>query len=434
MGLKPAADLSNVTAVVLAGGFGTRLRSVVADRPKVMAQVNGRPFLTYILDQLAATECRSVVLCTGYLGEQIRSAFGGKYQSLRLRYSWEPEPLGTGGALKLALSQIASDPVLVLNGDSFYGIDLMEYGRWHGDHDAVASIALTRMRHSERYGRVKMDAAARVVNFCEKEQASGPGWINAGIYMLGRKLLETIPDGKNVSLERELFPDWTRCGVYGYYNPGCFLDIGTPEDFGSAEEFFCHDRTIKQRPAIVLDRDGTIIQEYEYLSDPEQVELIPGAGAALRELQQIGFSLVMITNQSGIARGFFSDAVLQQIHHRLNQLLAEAGVRLDGIYVCPHKPEDACSCRKPKIGLMEQAATELGFTPEHSIVIGDKTSDIEMGRNSGAVTFLVRTGYGASVEANENITADYVVDDLRVAASIIAEWSPVERSFDHDHQ
>jgi len=417
-----AASLSDVTAVVLAGGLGTRLRSVVADRPKALAPVHGRPFLAYLLDQLAASNCRSVVLCTGYLGEQIRDAFGETYKSLRLSYSQELQPLGTGGALKLALRQIASDLILVLNGDSFFDIDLSAYGCWHRDRGAAASVAVTRVLRTERYGSIKMDEAARILGFAEKQQHAGPGWINAGIYMLGREVLASIPERESVSLEHDVFPRWTGRALCGYYRPACFLDIGTPEDFGRAEAFFCRDLRVKERPTIVLDRDGTIIQECEYLSNPEQVELVPGAGAALRELQQIGFSLVVVTNQSGIARGFFSDAVLQQIHHRLNQLLAEAGVRLAGIYVCPHRPEDNCGCRKPKLGLMEQAAKELGFATERSFVIGDKASDIEMGHSAGAVTFLVRTGYGARVAAEQDSIPDYVVDDLDAAARVIRQW------------
>ena len=148
----------------------------------------------------------------------------------------------------------------------------------------------------------------------------------------------------------------------------------------------------------------------------------------------MGFSLVVITNQSGIARGFFSAAVLQEIHARLEQLLAEAGVRLDGIYICPHRPEDDCRCRKPKLGLMQQAASDLGFTLEHSIVIGDKASDVEMGRNAGAITFLVRTGYGAGVAAAQGSLADFVVDDLGAAARVIRHWAPTDGSSDHDHQ
>ena len=425
---------SEVTAAVLAGGLGTRLRSVVDDRPKVLAQVHARPFLMFLLDQLAAADFRSVVLCTGYLGEQIHRTFGETYKCLRIVYSQEPKPLGTGGALRFALPQITSDPVLVLNGDSFCGIDLKSYVRWHGDHRAAASMVLTRVLRSERYGSVKLDQEARITNFSEKQQCIGPGWINAGIYMLDRHLLASIPEEGNVSLEREVFPRWTGPGLYGYYSPAHFLDIGTPEDFSSAEQFFQVGPPAMAKPALVLDRDGTIIEEREYLSDSAGVKLIPGAGAALRELKKMGFSLVVITNQSGIARGFFSAAVLQEIHARLEQLLAEAGVRLDGIYICPHRPEDDCRCRKPKLGLMQQAASDLGFTPEHSIVIGDKASDVEMGRNAGAITFLVRTGYGAGVAAAQGSLADFVVDDLAAAARVIRHWAPTDGSSDHDHQ
>jgi D-glycero-D-manno-heptose 1,7-bisphosphate phosphatase len=173
----------------------------------------------------------------------------------------------------------------------------------------------------------------------------------------------------------------------------------------------------QQRRFIVLDRDGTIIEERDYLSQPEQIKLIPGAGAALRELQQMGFGLVVITNQSGVGRGIFAQDQLDLIHRRLKELLDREGVHLDGLYVCPHKPDDHCNCRKPKLGLLQKAAKDLGFSLERSIVIGDKAGDIEMGRMAGVVTFLVRTGYGAQWE--DVIATDFVVDDLAAATATI---------------
>jgi D-glycero-D-manno-heptose 1,7-bisphosphate phosphatase len=172
-----------------------------------------------------------------------------------------------------------------------------------------------------------------------------------------------------------------------------------------------------ERRFIVLDRDGTIIEEREYLSDPAQVTLIPGVGASLRELRQMGFGLVVITNQSGIGRGFFDHEQLLYVHERLRELLEREGVHLDGLYICPHKPEDDCVCRKPRLGLLQKAAGELGFNLANCIVIGDKACDIEMGHGAGALTFLVRTGYGAQVE-NE-AAADFVVDDLAAATASI---------------
>jgi D-glycero-D-manno-heptose 1,7-bisphosphate phosphatase len=179
-----------------------------------------------------------------------------------------------------------------------------------------------------------------------------------------------------------------------------------------------------QRRFVVLDRDGTIIEEREYLSEPEQVKLIPGVAAALRELQKMGFGLVVITNQSGVGRGFFDRGQLQRVHQRLEELLQAEGIYLDGVYICPHTPDDDCACRKPKLGLLQKAADDLDFNMANSIVIGDKACDIEMGRMAGALTFLVRTGYGAQFE-NE-VVADYVVDDLAAAAQAIGRLSRTE--------
>jgi len=173
----------------------------------------------------------------------------------------------------------------------------------------------------------------------------------------------------------------------------------------------------QQRRFVVLDRDGTIIEEREYLSEPEQVRLIPGAAAALREMRRMGFGLVVITNQSGVRRGFFDRAQLERVHERFKQLLDREGVHLDGLYVCPHKPDDNCPCRKPKLGLLQNAAEDLGFNMADSIVIGDKACDIEMGRTAGALTFLVRTGYGAQIETA--VAADFVVNDVEAATESI---------------
>ena len=172
--------------------------------------------------------------------------------------------------------------------------------------------------------------------------------------------------------------------------------------------------------AVVLDRDGTIIVERHYLSDPQQVELVQGVGDALRTLQELGFGLVVITNQSAIGRGLFDAVRLEAIHQRLHTLLVVEGVRLDGLYYCPHVPDDHWPCRKPKPGLMKQAALELGFDPQRSFVIGDKLCDLELGRQVGATTFLVRTGYGAQLEAQAAGLADYVVDGVPAAVPIIA--------------
>ncbi len=177
---------------------------------------------------------------------------------------------------------------------------------------------------------------------------------------------------------------------------------------------------MSQQRSILLDRDGTILVERRYLSDPAAVELLPHAAAGLRRLRELGFSLVVITNQSAVGRGYFDVQRLAEIHQRMIDLLAAEGVKLDGIYFCPHIPEDRCTCRKPLPGLVEQAAAALGFEPRQSFVIGDKPCDIELGQAVGATTLLVRSGYGAEVEAQTAARPDFVADDLLAAAAVIA--------------
>jgi D-glycero-D-manno-heptose 1,7-bisphosphate phosphatase len=171
------------------------------------------------------------------------------------------------------------------------------------------------------------------------------------------------------------------------------------------------------RRFVLIDRDGTINVEKHYLSDPDQLELYPGAGAAIRALNEAGFGVAVITNQSGIARGYFDVARLDSIHARLAQLLAAQGAHVDGIYLCPHGPDDDCDCRKPLPGMVEQAAAKHGFDPRHAVMIGDKEVDIELGLGVGADTFLVRTGYGKKYEGSTK--AAHVVDDLAAAVTVI---------------
>jgi D-glycero-D-manno-heptose 1,7-bisphosphate phosphatase len=164
-----------------------------------------------------------------------------------------------------------------------------------------------------------------------------------------------------------------------------------------------------------------MILERNYLSDPRDVELIPGAAEGLRQLRKIGLGLLVVTNQSGVGRGYFDEAQLDIIHQRLRGLLRAEGVSLEGIYYCPHTPEDNCLCRKPRPQLVELAAAEHGFDPRLSFVVGDKPCDVELGRNVGATTILVQTGYGRQVAADEQTNPDYLANDVRDAACIIAQ-------------
>jgi D-glycero-D-manno-heptose 1,7-bisphosphate phosphatase len=169
----------------------------------------------------------------------------------------------------------------------------------------------------------------------------------------------------------------------------------------------------------MLDRDGTLIVNRHYLREPEQVEFLPGAIEGLKAMQAQGCALVVITNQSGVARGLLTLADLEAIHERQRQLLAEHGLQLDGVYYCPHGPDDDCNCRKPKTGLAVRAARELGLALAESYVVGDRDIDLQLGRAVGATTVLVRTGYGAETELQNPELADHVVDDLAGLARVI---------------
>jgi NDP-sugar pyrophosphorylase family protein len=228
--------LSNITAAILAGGLGTRPQQ--ADRPKVLAEVGGRPFIFYLLDQLAAAGIRDVVMCTGYLGHQVKEVLGESHGPLRLIYSQESSPLGTGGAIRLAIPQFLMEQVLILNGGSFCDANLRALALIHRLRKARATILLVEVSDPGRFGWVEVDAGGAVRAFLEKGGKNGPGWINAGIYLIDRSLLQTIPPGQNVSLETESFPAWVGIGLYGFRSNGRFVDIETPESLALARQFF----------------------------------------------------------------------------------------------------------------------------------------------------------------------------------------------------
>jgi NDP-sugar pyrophosphorylase family protein len=231
------AGLEGITAAILVGGFGTRLHGVVNDRPKPLALVNNRPFLSYLLDQLAEAGAASVVFCSGHLGQLVEEKFQQEYRGLRLSYSLEAVPLGTGGALRLAAAQLASDPVLVMNGDSYCEADLGSFLSSFRHSAAEAAILLTQVAETAPFGQVHLDTNGRITRFSEKGTGRGPGLINAGIYLILRARFLTIPADRPVSLEREIFPSWVGSGMIGWSGGRRFLDIGTPESLRSAGAF-----------------------------------------------------------------------------------------------------------------------------------------------------------------------------------------------------
>jgi NDP-sugar pyrophosphorylase family protein len=242
--MSAVPELANTVAAILAGGLGTRLRTVVADRPKVLAKVSGKPFIEYLLDQLAGAGLRTVVLCTGFMGEQVEQHLGATYKGMKLRYSCESSPLGTGGALRLALPMFDGAPsVLVMNGDSYCDARLDGFAVWHEAHGSSATLMLTETPDTRRYGRVQVDHDGKIIRFQEKAATEGPGWINAGIYLVTRGLIETMPSDRAVSIEREIFPAWINNGLFGYRSEGRLWDIGVPDAYTQANVDFVNSIT-----------------------------------------------------------------------------------------------------------------------------------------------------------------------------------------------
>jgi len=228
------SSFQEMSVAILAGGLGTRLRPAVSDRAKVVAEVKGRPFLAWLFDTLEPFGLRNIVLCTGYKGEGIERVFGGRYGGLSIVHSRESTPLGTGGALRLAIPFLRSSTVLVLNGDSCCDLDLHEFYSTHLARSACASLALTWTEDARRFGQVKMQGHDRIAEFIEKGNADGPGWISAGVYLIQRELIAEFPPSTALSLEREIFPTWIPRGLFGFKTAGRFLDIGTPESYALA--------------------------------------------------------------------------------------------------------------------------------------------------------------------------------------------------------
>jgi len=230
------------TAIVLAGGMGTRLKSVVSDVPKPLAPINGRPFLEYLLDQLAAQGITEVIFAVGYKGKLVEEAFGEEHDCLSLHYSYEPEALGTGGAVQLALGQHnADEPVWVINGDTFFACDLATLAKAHHDARPDVTLALHHVDPADRYGVVELSNEGLIDRFREKK-AGTAGFINAGVYLLEPAALLRFDLGENFSLERDFFAAHLEdLRMLGVVSTGFFIDIGIPEDYARAQEVFGKD-------------------------------------------------------------------------------------------------------------------------------------------------------------------------------------------------
>ena len=224
-------------AIILAGGFGTRLQGVVKDLPKPMAPVNGQPFLTYILDYLIEYQYTKVVLSVGYLHEKIEEFFGTQYKSLEIDYAVETEPLGTGGGILFAMSKCMTDNVLVINGDTMFKVDLDAFARFHKEKGCLLSIVLREVEDVARYGSVVISDDNLIALFAEKQATVGRGYINGGVYLINRELFDKHPQPQRFSFEKDLMTKfYTQEMFYGMPSDGYFIDIGIPEDYARAQQ------------------------------------------------------------------------------------------------------------------------------------------------------------------------------------------------------
>jgi D-glycero-alpha-D-manno-heptose 1-phosphate guanylyltransferase len=227
-----------IPAVILVGGSGTRLRSVVSDRPKPMAEVAGRPFVEWILLALRTEGVRRVIFCTGHMGEMVEAHFGdGNRWNVKVEYSRDPMPLGTAGAARNALNRIQEDRCLVLNGDSYCRIDLRRLIETHLKRRASATLWLMPMDDCRRYGTVAIEKNDAISAFAEKSSKANAGLVNAGVYLMERSMIAGIPEGRAISLENDIFPGLIGRGLCSVKGRGPFLDIGTPESYVIAESF-----------------------------------------------------------------------------------------------------------------------------------------------------------------------------------------------------
>lgn len=225
--------------IILAGGFGTRLQSVVSDVPKSMAPVNGRPFLEYMLDHLEFFSVKKVILATGFKHEFIENHFGKKYNYLKLDYSVEQEPLGTGGAICKALTMCETKKVLVMNGDTLFKVNIGKLYDFTLVQKSRCTVVLREVDDVSRYGSVETDNRAVITRFTEKGGASGPGTINGGVYALDRSLIEDMSLPDKFSFEKDFLEKYyTTIPFHGMVCKQYFLDIGIPEDYEKAQTDF----------------------------------------------------------------------------------------------------------------------------------------------------------------------------------------------------
>ena len=397
-------------AIILAGGLGTRLRSVVSEVPKCMAPVDGKPFLQYVLAWLSRFDITHVVLSVGYLKEQIIDFVQAREWPFEISYAVEKEPLGTGGGIRLALQKCRGKQVFVLNGDTFFNIDLNALS-----FSAPVTLALKPMRDFDRYGAVDWNGDL-VTGFHEK-QPCAEGLINGGIYAIDRSQLDIALYPKKFSFEKDLLEPLAGYGlVAGEVQDGYFIDIGIPEDYARAQRELPEIQAVlnasdsvlaSDADTLFLDRDGVINRWLpgNYVRTWDQFAFLPGILECLRKWARKFRHVILVSNQRGVGKGKMMQAELDTVHERMLAEIRRAGGRIDGIYVCT-AVDESDPRRKPNTGLFDEACRDFpDITPERSLMLGDSHYDQDFAANCGMPFVLMDTA-GITLRFQEAASSD----------------------------
>ena len=377
-------------AILLVGGKGSRLKELTRATPKPLMEIgNGRVFLDLLIENVARQGFDRILLLAGHLGEQIVDRYDGRqtYGS-SISVAIEPEPKGTGGALRWSRDKL--DPLfLVINGDTYFDIPYrMLETALHEAPTALAAMALCEVDDAARYGSVEMQGA-NITRFYEKDASANPaqGLINAGVYLMRREVVDAIGDGQ-VSLEAQVFPELTSSGrLLGASRKGYFIDIGLPQTLCQAR---CDLPTVIQRPALFLDRDGVMNADHGYVHHWNQLDLLDGVAEVIRAFNEANWFVFVITNQAGVAHGYYDESAIDALHDQIRDWLALKGAHVDAFFYCPYHPQGVVDAyraehpdRKPHPGMLLRAFKEWPVLVQRSFLVGDRDTDLAAAAAAG---------------------------------------------------
>ena len=382
-------------AIILAGGLGTRLKEAVPDLPKCMAPVAGRPFLFYVINYLRSQGSEKFIFSLGYKHHFIEDYLKDKFETLIYDIVIENEPLGTGGAVQLALSKAKEENIVVINGDTLFKVNLIEAQKFHISNNAECTLLLKPMQNFERYGVVELTNGQRVKSFKEKQFYS-EGTINGGLYILNRKkFLDKIFPAK-FSFEKDYLEQfYTEKNIYGIVQDEYFIDIGIPEDFNRVQSELSQPpldlHKIDNSWTLFLDRDGVINEDKvgSYIFHKDEFKFMQGAPDFFKRLSEKFGHIIVVTNQRGIGRELMTEEHLTGIHDKMNEAIVTAGGKIHGIYFASSIANNH-PLRKPNPGMAFKAKTDFPMIDlAKSIMVGNKLSDMLFGKNAGMYTVFI---------------------------------------------